>query len=166
MSSYGSKWDDVFLAVFTAYLDDSGTAPDQPVAMASSVIIPVRQTKALNQEWAGFLEREGISEFHTSECIARNKRSAYADWDDARVGRVLSRIRQIIWKYAAQSFSISVNKAVYDAAIPDDLRRVIGKSHYTWGIDAVCGFIHAWGKTTKCPSNMFSTIPTNDKRKK
>jgi hypothetical protein len=42
--------------VFTVYIDDSGTAPDQQVAIASGLIIPAIKAEALDKEWTTFLE--------------------------------------------------------------------------------------------------------------
>jgi len=137
--------------MFTVYIDDSGTDPGQQVAIASGLILPVRRLAAFENEWMNFLKKEGITEFHTSECAARNKRSEFVNWDEERVQRVVARARQIIRKYFPKAFSISINKAVYDEVIPDEFRRVIGKYHYTWGVDAVCGFIWDWANKRNVP---------------
>jgi hypothetical protein len=137
--------------MLTVYIDDSGTAPAQQVAIASGLILPTKRLIAFENEWKNFLEKEGITEFHTSVCVARNKHSEYADWDEKRVQRIVARVRQIIRKYFPKAFSISINKALYDAVIPDELRRVIGKQHYSWGVDAVCGFIWNWAHDRRVP---------------
>jgi hypothetical protein len=147
LSAYGRKWKDVVLAMFTVYIDDSGTAPDQQVAMASGLIISAKRILAMEREWDKFIKVEGITEFHTSECVARNKYSEFSGWDVERVQKAVARVRQIIRKYSPKAFSISINKSVYDRAIPDEFRRLIGRHHYTWGVDAVCGFIWDWANT-------------------
>ena len=40
MSAYGGKWKEVTPVVFTVYVDDSGTSPDQKLAVASALIVP------------------------------------------------------------------------------------------------------------------------------
>ncbi len=111
------------------------------------------------------MQRENLTEFHTSECVARNQHSAYAQWDNLRVERCLERVRQIIKKYSAQSFSISIDKPTYDAVIPSNLRKVIGSSHYTWGVDAVCGFIRDWGNEHQVPMEyVFDTTSSAQKK--
>lgn len=79
--------------MFNVYIDDSGTAPDQRIAIASALIIPARRTKALEAEWENFRLKYGISQFHTSECVSRNRKSEFASWDEARVSEVLARVR-------------------------------------------------------------------------
>jgi hypothetical protein len=49
--SYWGAWNKVYLAMFTAYVDDSGTDPNQAVAIASAWIIPGRQIIRLEKEW-------------------------------------------------------------------------------------------------------------------
>lgn len=139
--------------MYSAYIDDSGTAPDQLVAIAAALIIPAYRLPRLESEWATFLEKESITTkgFHTSECVAHNPKSDFAGWDDDRVKRVLARVRQIIRKYAVQAFAVSVDKATYDAAIPNDLRKAMGQSHYTLAFDGAGGFIRAWGIDKKVP---------------
>jgi hypothetical protein len=153
--------------MFTVYIDDSGTAPEHPVAIASGVVVPARQVTALEREWDSFLQREGFRCFHTSVCVARNQRSDFAGWDEAKVSRVLARVRQFIRRYSTVGFSISIDKAVYDAVIPDELRRAIGRYHYTWAVDAVCGFIHAWAKDHQVPMEyVFDNIDKSQKAQK
>lgn len=167
LSAWGRRWKDVFLGVFTVYIDDSGTAPLQQVAIASGLIFPAKRIPGMDSEWAKFCLTEGIGPkgFHTSECVARNKHSDFAGWDEDRVQRVVARVRQIIRKYSPKAFSISINKAVYDAVIPDELRRVTGKSHYTWGVDAVCGFIWDWANTRKVPMEyVFDNLDPKSQR--
>lgn len=150
----------------SAYIDDSGTAPDQLVAIAAALIIPAYQLPRLESEWSTFLLKHGIPEFHTSECVARNPKSAFASWDDDRVKKVLARVRQIIRKYAVQSFAVSVDKATYDEVIPNHLRNAIGKSHYTLAFDGVGGsFVHGVQRKM-LPYNTFSTVPQNNREKK
>lgn len=61
----------MFLAMFTVYIDDSGTAPEQQVAIASGLIFPAKRMAAMEREWRSFLQKQGIEQFHTSECVAR-----------------------------------------------------------------------------------------------
>lgn len=149
LSAYGRNWEDVSLAMFTVYIDDSGTSPNQQVAIASGLIFPAKRILAMDREWQSFLDKAHIGKkgFHTSECVASNEKSDFAGWDEKKIRATVSRIRQIIQKYCPKAFSISINKAVYDAVIPSELRELIGKYHYTWGVDAVCGFIWDWANT-------------------
>jgi hypothetical protein len=60
----------VHLAMFTIYLDDSGTDPSQPVAIASALIIPAPRIIALEREWyklrtTAYQERDGLTSLKT-----------------------------------------------------------------------------------------------------
>lgn len=153
LSAWGRRWKEVFLGVFTVYIDDSGTAPKQQVAIASGLIFPAKRIPAMEREWTKFCQKEGMERkgFHTSECIARNEHSDFAHWSDEKVDRVITRVRQIIRKYSPKAFSISINKVIYDEIIPDEFRAVVGRQHYTWGVDAICGFIWHWARTRNLP---------------
>jgi hypothetical protein len=99
-------WKDVYLAVFTVFIDDSGTDPSQRIAIASGLIFPDKQLPKMDREWVAFMQREGITDFHSSECVARNRHSSFAQWDDERIGRVLARVRQIIRKYSVNDLAL------------------------------------------------------------
>ena len=137
------------LAMFTVYIDDSGTDPRQAVAIASAVIIPAKRIVALNQEWKTFANKEGFTEFHTAECVAHNSRSEFSDWDDAKTRRVMSRIRQILRKYGAKAFSFAVNKQDYDQVIPVEIAEVGGRHHYTWAVRNVLSALDRWAEISK-----------------
>ncbi len=135
--------------MFTAFIDDSGTAPDQLVAIAAALIVPTKRIVALGQEWETFREKEGFSDFHTSECVARNRRSEFADWHAEKVRRVIARTRIISRKYGARAFSFAVNKQDYDEIVPPDIKAVGGGYHYTWAIHHLIAFIDKWARDTQ-----------------
>jgi hypothetical protein len=101
---------DLFLAMFNVYIDDSGTSPTQPVAIASALIVPAKRILALEKEWNGFLDSRRIRCFHTSECVARNSKSVFANWTDEEVRDALERVRQIAKKFPVKALSWSVKK--------------------------------------------------------
>jgi hypothetical protein len=123
--------------MFTVYIDDSGTAPEHKVAIAAGLIFPAKRLIALEKEWNDFLGKVGIETFHTSVCVHKNHRSAFANWDDEKVRRVVSRVRQISLKYSVRGFSCAINKADHNDLVPDDLRRLVGQSHYSWAVSCL-----------------------------
>lgn len=133
VSAYRSRGKRVRLVSFTLYADDSGTSPSQQVAIATALIVPCAQIIRLEREWDTFRKKEGFSSFHTSECVARNPKSEFANWDHSKVRRVMARMRQITKKYAAApAISMAVKKDYYDAVMPEMLRHHFGAYHYTW----------------------------------
>ena len=102
LSAYGSQWKQRIVAMFTLYIDDSGTSQDQPMAIAAGIVIPAVRLELFEREWNRFLEKYGSAEdgLHSSECFYRNPKSPFAAWSDERVAQVFSRVLQIFQKYA------------------------------------------------------------------
>lgn len=133
--------------MFTVYIDDSGTDPNQPIAIATCLIVPAARIVALDGEWNRLTEREHFPEFHMSECVANNKDSCFSEWDDNKKRRVISRVRQIGKKFGSQVISLSVYKADYDAVVTDELREFAGAFHYTWAIRNMIGILDKWARS-------------------
>jgi len=132
--------------MFTVHIDDSGTDPNQLVAIATALIVPATRIIALDKEWKTLTETEDFPDFHMSECVARNKDSHFANWTDEKKRRVISRVRQIGKKFGLQALSLAVYKADYDELVPDELREFAGRFHYTWGIRNMIGLLDKWAK--------------------
>jgi hypothetical protein len=114
--------------MFTLYIDDSGTSPSQPVAIATALIIPRIQIVRLEKEWDKFRSKENFECFHTSEFYFRNPKSEFASWDDNKQERVFRRVRQISKKYGVRAISIAVNKKDYDEVVPAEMRKHFWKA--------------------------------------
>jgi Protein of unknown function (DUF3800) len=130
--------------MFTAYIDDSGTAPEQKVAIATALVLPAHRIIKFQSEWNTFLEKWGIEDFHASECAVANPKSDFAGWDESKVRTVFKRIRQIIKKYGMCSYSLAVNKSDYDEVVPVEDRRLFGHNHYTYAIHNLLAFLDNW----------------------
>lgn len=131
--------------MFTVYIDDSGcTDPAQPVAIAATIIVPSAQIARLESEWATLKQKENFSNFHTAECVARNPKSEYANWDEEKQSRVFKRVRDISKKYGLAALSFAVNKQDYDEVIPPDFRQHTGKHHFSWAIRQVLSQLYNW----------------------
>lgn len=137
VSVRGRKWEEVYLVPLTIYLDDSGTSPSQQVACATALIIPAKRIIRMESEWANLKAKEGFTDFHTSVFVAKNSKSEFANWDDAKQERVFARVRQITKKYVLQIISMAVNKPDYEQIMPDELRKYSGKYHYSWALRSV-----------------------------
>jgi Protein of unknown function (DUF3800) len=146
LSVRGLNWEEVYVVPFTVYIDDSGTSPSQHVACATALIIPARQIIRMESEWLTLKTKEGFSDFHTSIFVARNYKSEFAKWDDAKQERVFNRVRQITKKYTVQVFSMAVNKIDYEEIVPAELRAYAGKYHYTWAMRSVLTLAKHWRK--------------------
>ena len=140
----GGRLSGVTLALFNVYIDDSGTAPSQRIAVASALIIPARRVVHLESEWKKFRAKYEISDFHASECVACNPKSQFSSWGSAKVRAAVADVRRMTMKYAVKAISFAVTKKDYDEEMPDDLKAVAGKYHYTWAIHHVLQLIRVW----------------------
>lgn len=137
--------------MFTIYVDDSGTAPEQKVAVAAGIVVPAARIPKFESEWNRFLRTEKIPEFHTSECLARNERSPFASWDDQRVRRVFTLVRQLTIRFSVKGFCIGIHKQDYEDVLTADLKDAVGDSHYTWALSSVIGHAEDFSKKQGAP---------------
>ena len=144
LSLWGRHWKEITLANFTVYLDDSGTAPEHPIAIAGAFIIPAKKITALETEWGRFTRANGFSDFHASACAApKTKDKQYKDWDDAERKRVFTRVRQLCKKFGVRTYGFAVYKKTYDEVVPESFRQY-GGGHYTWAVRHVINRIEEW----------------------
>jgi hypothetical protein len=139
-----THWREVQVVMFTVYLDDSGTSPDQQVAIATALVIPARQLVAMEREWNNFKAKEGFSCFHMAAFVAKNAKEGFADWDDKKQQRVYARVKQITRKYGVAAFSFAVLKKDYDEIVTEQWREHFGKDHYVWALRHVMAFLDDW----------------------
>ncbi len=132
------------------YIDDSGTAPSQRIAIASALIVPASRIRLLENEWSNFREKYEIGEkgFHSSECASRNHKSNYALWDEEKVTKAFDRVSTITMKYGLKAFSFAVKKSDYDDLMPEKWKGVSGYLHYTWATKHVLKLLRDWDATT------------------
>ena len=144
LSACGGKWKEVLLVMFTVFVDDSGTAKDQPVTVAAALIVPSLQIPAIDRIWDSFRSKYGFTDFHSSVCAAKNYKTEFAKWDDAKVEGAFARARQITKKYASAAFSFAVCKDDFDAEAPSEWRKSGGENHYTWAFRTLMHHLIRW----------------------
>lgn len=144
VSNFGLRWREVQVVMFTVYLDDSGTSPSQHVAIATALVIPAIRIEAMEREWNTLKAKEGFSCFHMAEFVAKNPKSDFANWDDAKQARVYGRVKQITRKYGAAAFSFSVLKKDYDEIVDDKWRSHFGRDHYVWALRHLMILLDDW----------------------
>ena len=132
--------------LFTNYVDDSGTDPNQRVAIASGLIIPSGRIVALEREWDTLKTKEGFTDFHTSEFSAwfRNPHSEFSNWGTKQHTRVFARVRGIAKKYGVKTFTFAVKKEDYNDVVPADIKKYWGRYHYTWAIRQFIDYVYKW----------------------
>ena len=134
LSAYGRKWKQALLAMFSIYIDDSGTSKNQTVAIASGLIVPANRIKELDREFALLFKREKFTDFHAAKCAYGSYDSQYYGWEVKKVKRVFHCVRHIAKKYGAHAYSFAIRKQDYDELVPKELLETGGKKHYTWAI--------------------------------
>jgi Protein of unknown function (DUF3800) len=143
VSAWGEKWRRVRLAFFTAYIDDSGTSPIQPVANATVLIIPGARLPSLENDWNRLKNKEGFSCWHTTDVFGRNLQSEFASWDITKKNRVFRSVRAICKRYCVHSASFSVYKPDYDKIVLPQLK-FADKHHYTWANRNLLSHLEEW----------------------
>jgi hypothetical protein len=123
----------------------------------------------MEREWDNLKKKEGFADFHTSVFVARNYKSEFATWDDAKQKRVFRRICQITKKYATQVLSFAAKKDDYDTLVPDELRQYSGKYHYSWAMRHIASFAELWRRDRHIVEPyewMFDWMEKNDPARK
>jgi uncharacterized protein DUF3800 len=164
VSAWGKRWKRVHLVMcrMTGYIDDSGTAPDQSVAIATALVIPASRIVSLEREWDSLKEKEGFSCFHMAE---------FADavnWKEENHSRIYRRVREITKKYGVRTVSFAVLKSDYDEVVPPELRRHSGTYHYSWAVRHLIDSLLGW-RRLRVPyplEYVFDFMKPNDPRRK
>jgi hypothetical protein len=149
LSAFGGKGKEIPLALFTVFVDDSGTDPSQKIAVAGCLIVPAVQIAALQKDWNLFKASYGIRDyFHSSECAAHKpgQKSEFADWSNDKAVRAFRSARAIIKRRAVKAFSFSVHKADFDSEATNIWRKSGGQNHYTWAFRSVLHQLIRWHK--------------------
>jgi Protein of unknown function (DUF3800) len=127
--------------------------------------MPAARMVALEREWNALKVKEGFSDFHTSEFIARNPKSDFANWDEDKQDRVFRRVRNICTKYAVQAMSFTVYKKDYDEVVPKSFREDCGTFHYTWAIRQMLSHTEQWRRHHQVPPLEYVFSWMGEKRK-
>jgi hypothetical protein len=143
VSCWGKRWNEVWLAMchFTAYIDDSGTAPSNQVAIATALLIPADRIVALEREWDRLKKKEGFS------CFRMTVFADSVNWKEENHARLYRRVREIIKKYGVRTVSFAVFKKDYDEAVPADLRQHSGTYHYSWAVRNLIDELSRWRRS-------------------
>lgn len=173
MSGWGIRWLEINLVMaqlYTACIDDSGTDPNQQVAIATALVIPASRIQMLQVEWDAMRIKEVFSSFHMSEFSSPTppKKSEFLGWGIEKRDRVYRQVRDIIKNYGAVTISFAVYKKDYDEIVPPDVRKNSGKFHYTWAVRHLLAGLEAWRRYCKVKEPfefVFDHIRKNDERR-
>jgi len=129
--------------MFTVHIDDSGTDPNQAVAIASGLIVPGARILSLAADWNRLKIKEGFSCWHTSECLA--------NWAEPKRSRVFRRVRALAKRYGVKAISFAIYKKDYDEVVPLELRQYSGNFHYSWAIRHLLAASASWRLSNNVP---------------
>ncbi len=149
--------------MFSIYIDDSGSSPDNRFAIAAGIVFPAKRIVAFEREWSAFLKKERVPEIHASECAAANPRS-YPGWNESRIARVLLQAQQIVLKYSVKGLSIGVHKQDYDEVVPKDMLSNVG-NHYIWALSSVLGLSYDWASKRSAPMEYVLDTPSKQEKR-
>jgi hypothetical protein len=132
------------MTALTIHIDDSGTHAESPVAVAAGWIAPVPQWKKFIRQWRGMKKKHGFEVFHMVDAMASSQSSEFRGWGENKKTNVLRDLCPLIDARISRGFAIWVIKRDYDELVTGDLRIQLGKSHYTWAVCNLIGWIELW----------------------
>jgi hypothetical protein len=137
------KWVVVVSLGYKAYVDMSGTDPNQPAFAVGGFVSTREKWEHFTEEWGKLLIDENIPYFHCTDFIAGAKHfSTRKGWDNQRKQRFMERATDIISSHAEYAFGISVSKAIVGPAA-----RLAGVKIRKYTDSSVC---HLWGHEPPC----------------
>lgn len=158
-------------AKYIAYIDDSGTDPQQQVAIATALVVPATRIQRLQVDWDAMRVREVFSSFHMSEFSTPtpSRKSEFWGWEEEKHEKVYEDVREIIKDYGALTVSFAVHKKDYDEVVPRDIRENAGKFHYTWAVRHLIAGLEKWRQFYKIAAPfeiIFDFMKKSDVRRK
>ncbi len=143
------------MAVFSVYVDDSGTSQDQPVAIAAALIVPAIQLVRMEEAWRTFKDRYGFDYLHATEIATQKRKGQYGSWDDDKVKKVLGRACQITKTFGTSAYVVAVEKKEFDSVVPREWKQHGGVNHYTWAFRTLLHQLIGWAKGSNIPPFEF-----------
>ena len=132
------------MALWSLYIDDSGTHPESPVAIAGCFLSDLRRWKDFQGEWeeAKSHPKDGFTEFHMAEFAARSYE--FLTWPDDKCERVINKLIGIIERNVLAGFVSAVVKDDYDKFVTGKLREKVGEYHYTFAVQSCLDLMEQW----------------------
>jgi hypothetical protein len=133
------------MAMFTVYLDESGTHDKSKAVVVAGCIATVNQWTFFEREWREMLEREGISIFHRNDL--ENFKGEFKEeygWNPARRARVVRLAQGIIKRRTNYAICSAVIKRDYDEIIMGEMRDYYGRHYYTFCVNDALRLVGNW----------------------
>jgi hypothetical protein len=132
--------------MLSAYIDDSGSARDQPIVAAGGYVIKTEQMPRLEKNWRERLIREGLKEpFRMSE--AESLVGQFSGWDKPRKDRLISDLIGVLKLRMLRILAVALAVSDFnDVVTRDDRQKVGGPFSLCAGCWIV--FLSNWLKTS------------------
>lgn len=155
----------------TIYIDDSGTSPENAVAVAAGWIAHTDSWVTFQTDWdkARDIDGDKFESMHMAEFVFGRKGTEFEGWSLEKKQRISARLRGIIKKSAAKGFALGVVKKDFDELVPNALRVLGFESHYTYAIRRVLGMIDTWRQKenlTESIQYIFDWMDPGDPRRR
>jgi Protein of unknown function (DUF3800) len=122
--------EDDFVAVLTAYFDESGTDETKPAVSVGCYLATEAQWKCFNRDWKWLLDWSGIkSYFHRTDQESFWLHEETKDWDREKQITVYQAQHAFIHAYTLRGFAGTVIKTEYDEAIVGADRQAVGDAY-------------------------------------
>jgi len=128
--------------MITVYFDDSGTHPESDVAVAACYVGEVDQWRALERDWQGARTAEGFEVFGMADILGGKEK--FRDWPEEKRDRLIRRLISVMQIRSRKGFSYSVVKSEYDAVMTEQLKKRIGRFHYSFAVRGCLAAIANW----------------------
>lgn len=150
--------------MFTAYFDVSGSK-NAPVMTMAGYVSDVKKWAKFERRWKEILDRQGVKQFHMTDCVSFA--GEFASWraiPDRRT-RFINELSECAKKYTNKRFSATV--------IMEDYRRVDAdyRLHEYYGYPySLCGLscmehVRTWARKRKVRERIIYVFEDGDERK-
>lgn len=134
------------MAAFHFFMDDSGTSPNQSVAVAAGWIAKAPSWHLFDREWRK-IQNDPSHKFscmHMSEFAFGGQGTEFENWNLPKKEAVLNKLSLLVRRRALKGFALGVVKKDFDDIVPPELRNAGHENHYTYAVRSVMGMIHKW----------------------
>jgi len=104
--------------MLTAYFDDSGTSPTDPVAVVAGYLASARMWNRFNEQWESLLRKYEITKVHRAEL--ENFKGEFANWKPARRTEFVKKAHAIIRRCTYVGVGLALIKDDLKDEIPKD----------------------------------------------
>lgn len=135
--------------MLTAYFDDSGTSPTDPVAVEAGYLATVEMWELFNQRWGSLLSRYNVKQLHRADL--ENFRGEFVNWEPSRRREFIKKAHSIIRRCTYVGVSLALIKADFEEVIRAD--SPLNKFEiFSWCVHGCLAGIRTW-----CDSRNLNT---------